>query len=243
VSDAIRIRRARLTVAEHRLDEMQRFYLDRLGLAGAGRDDRLDLSVGSAELCFDAATADVEPFYHFALLVPGNRYAAAHEWLGAQVPLLAHPDDGRTVFEFDFWDAQAAYMHDPASNIVELIAHHGIDESPETHEFTAAELTGISEVGIVTADLPAAASQLEEVGLELWSGAVSGEGAALGFVGRRSQTLILCRPGRPWLPTGRAAESHPLEVVVATGENADVVVRARDASSLEVTRGCRPKTQ
>jgi hypothetical protein len=32
---------------------------------------------------------------------------------------------------------------------------------------------------------------------------------------RRARTLIVVPPGRPWLPTGRPAEVHPADVVVA----------------------------
>ena len=74
------------------------------------------------------ATGDgTDPFHHFALLVPGDRFDAARAWLGERVEPLAR-DDGETVFPFDFWDARAAYFHDPAGNIVELIAHAGVAE-------------------------------------------------------------------------------------------------------------------
>jgi hypothetical protein len=56
---------------------------------------------------------------------------------------------------------------------------------------------------------------LGELGLELWSGAVPDSPSGLGFVGRKAHTLILCVPGRGWLPTGRPAEVHPVEVTVS----------------------------
>ena len=40
----------------------------------------------------------------------------------------------------------------------------------------------------------------------------------LAFVGEKARTLILCRAGRPWLPTGRPAEAHPVEVVLVGAE-------------------------
>lgn len=62
-----------------------------------------------------------------------------------------------------------------------------------------------------------------------------------GFVGRQAHTLILCPPGRPWLPTGRPAEVHQLEVAIGDGESQDILVRVRD-NSFDVTRaiGSRP---
>jgi hypothetical protein len=198
--------------------------------------ERLQLSVGAAELSFEPASNGREPFYHFALLVPGNRFAAARDWLGACVPLLARRGSEEIVFAFDSWNALACYAHDPAGNIVELIAHRGLEESPEGGGFSARELRGISELGIVTPDLLAALEHLRAAGLELWSGEVGGRREGFGFVGRQAHTLILCPPGRPWLPTGRPAEPHPLAAVIGAGERARIVVRVGDDSAVDVAR-------
>ena len=87
---------------------------------------------------------------------------------------------------------EACYFHDPAGNIVELIAHHGVGEAGNTGTFGAGELLGVSEVGLVC-DPPSLAEALErELGLEVWDGTVEGEGR-LAFVGEKARTLILCR--------------------------------------------------
>ena len=172
--------------------------------------------VGAAELAFAAAPAGARPFYHFALLVPGNRFDAALGWIGARAALLpgAH---GEAVFDFDFWDARACYFHDPAGNIVELIAHHGLADGPATAPFAAGELAGLSEIGIVTPRPADAVAALErELGLELWSGGVEATDG-LGFVGRKARTLIVAGEGRGWLPTGRRAEPHPVAVTLTGG--------------------------
>jgi catechol 2,3-dioxygenase-like lactoylglutathione lyase family enzyme len=220
-----RIDAATLAIAANRLDTIERFYLDELGLAGTRHRDLLQLSAGAAELRFEAASDDSEPFYHFALLVPGNRFAAARDWLAVHAALLARPESEETVFAFHAWNALACYAHDPAGNIVELIAHRGLEESPSRGAFGAAELRGISEVGIVTPDLLAALQELRAAGLELWSGEVSGPREGFAFVGRQAHTLILCPPGRPWLPTGRPAERHPLETVLGADAGGRIVVR------------------
>jgi hypothetical protein len=169
------------------------------------------------------------------LLVPGNRFSAAYEWLSERVPVLPRPDGTGTVFDFDFWSAEACYFLDPASNIVELIAHRGVGESPVASAFSAAEMAGISEIGIVTVDPPGVARQLKASGLDLWFGELGGPDGGLGFVGRRAHTLILCRPGRPWLPIGRPAETHPLEAVIGAGDGSKIIVRLDADSALDLS--------
>lgn len=179
---------------------LRSFYGDVLGLPLDGDAIR----IGETLLRF--GPGDGEPFYHFALLVPGDRFDPALAWARARVELL---DD---VFDFDNWNAHAVYFHDPAGTIVELIAHHGLEEDGRTGEFAAHELVGFSELGIV-GDPPELLRRLETVGLELWDGEVERENR-LGFVGERGRVLILSPPGRGWLPTGRPAEAHPVEVVL-----------------------------
>jgi hypothetical protein len=160
------------------------------------------------ELVFTAGAG--APFYHFAFLVPGDRFEEAQAWAGERAELLGDP------FDFSFWDAQACYFHDPAGNIVELIAHHGLEEGP------GPIVRGISEIGIVTADSPGAVARLQdELGLELWSGDAEG----LAFVGRKAHTLIVSGVGRGWLPTRRASEPHPAAVTITgTGRTGELTL-------------------
>lgn len=73
-------------------------------------------------------------------------------------------------------------------------------------------LVGISEIALVTANSRAAAATLQtQLKLPLWFGSIEDPGG-LGLVGRKARTMILASPGRGWLPTGRPAEAHPVEV-------------------------------
>ena len=148
--------------------------------------------------------------------MPGRRFAAAHGWLAARVELLVRRDSAETVFAFDAWDAQAFYCHDPAGNIVELIAHADVrSDRPPAAPFDPCELAGISELGIVAPDPAATVRALSDgLGLELWDGSTR-DAAALAFVGCKAHTLIVCAPGRGWLPTGRAAEVFPMTVTLS----------------------------
>jgi catechol 2,3-dioxygenase-like lactoylglutathione lyase family enzyme len=201
----VRFGRVLLRAPGASLAALDEFYAERLGLEAV---EKAVVKVGETRLEF--AVGSGEPFYHFALLVPGDRFGAALEWIGQRAELLPDPETGEPVFDFDNWDALACYFHDPAGNIVELIAHRGVDESERDGPFTGAELVGISELGLV-GDRRGLAAALGELGLAQWAGELDAEGR-LAFVGEKARTVILSPPGRGWLPTGRPAEPHPSEV-------------------------------
>ena len=92
--------------------ELTQFYRDELGLPLDGGAIR----IGETTLRFlpDEGT----PFYHFALLVPGDRFEAAQAWAEQRVEILSDAE-GTRVFESDDWNSSAVYFHDPAGNILE----------------------------------------------------------------------------------------------------------------------------
>ena len=177
--------------------DLPAFYRDVLGLQLDGDA----IVVGETRLSFEPD--DGGAFYHFALLVPGDRFDAALAWARERVELLGE------IFEAEAWDARAVYFHDPAGNIVELIAHRGLEESGRTGPFGAEELVGFSELGLV-GDQQRRLRWLESRGLPLWDGTIDVPDR-LAFVGERGRTLILAPVGRGWMPTGRPAEAHPVE--------------------------------
>jgi D-alanyl-D-alanine carboxypeptidase len=197
--------------------ELDAFYGTRLGLARIAAGS---FRVGTSELHFE--DADGAPFYHFALLVPGDRFDAALAWARERVDILTGGDVDDVVFDFDNWNALAFYSHDPAGNIVELIAHHGLGERGVPGPFAAHELLGISEIGLV-GDPAKLADALAAIGVPLYDGEV-GPGR-LAFFGARAKVLIVAPEGRGWLPTGRPSEPHPVDVVVA-GARGDASVGA-----------------
>jgi hypothetical protein len=175
----VHFRRVRLRAPAHLLAELREFY------------DRIE--TGETELEF--AAGEGEPFYHFAFLTPWERFDEQAA--------------GEEVFDFEDWDARAFYFHDPAGNIVELVAHRGL-EGP----------LGLSELGLV-GDTRAMASELRELGLELWDGTLDEEGR-LAFVGERGRTIILAPRGRGWMPTGQPSEPHPLEAELSGAKSGTV---------------------
>jgi catechol 2,3-dioxygenase-like lactoylglutathione lyase family enzyme len=215
LGDGVDFLEVRLEAPREAAAELRSFYTDRLELEGLEHaGDLLGVRVGISALGFSAAPAGPTPFYHFAFLVPGNRFEEAHAWLGARARLLPDPDTGDTDFDFRNWDARACYCLDPAGNIVELVAHRGVSEGPLDGAFSGCDIVGFSEVGLVVANKEQSVAVLDrERDLHVWDGDVS-DPRRLVFVGERARTLILCPPGRGWLPTDRRAEIHPVEVVL-----------------------------
>jgi hypothetical protein len=203
----MRFRHVRLQAPQGSRSILEAFYIDQLGLTRI--DEQTGVKIGETGLVFASGPGD--PFYHFALLVPGNRFDEALEWIGERTDLLPHPESGQVVFDFDNWDALACYFHDPVGNIVELIAHRGVEESATEGPFTAAELVGVSELGLVGDKAEMAAALHGEFGLEQWDGDIDHE-ARLAFVGEKARTFIVSPEGRGWLPTGQPAEAHPCDV-------------------------------
>ncbi len=218
-----------LSVAAADLDAVSRFY----GSWGAGAHrlsaERLSLSIGVATVTFVGVADGARPFHHFALLVPGDRFDVARDWAAACYGLLSEESSGETRFEFTDWNAVACYIEDPASNIVELIAHRTLEPSGASGPFTAGELLAVSEVGLVVADPRAALAALKEGGVPVWAGAVDSE-HGLTFAGRQAHTLIVGPVGRPWFPTSRAAEPHAAAVTITAGAGARVDVAVRDGA-------------
>src|SRR5438477_11118487 len=158
----------RLQAPADRVRELADFYGSTLGLELSAESD--GLSIGLGETTLELVASDGEPFYHFALLVPGDRFDAALDWATARTELLPYRETGDVVFDFDNWNAHACYFHDPVGNIVELIGHHGVDESRADGEFRAAELVGLSELGLVGDPAALAPPLAERLGLRPWDG-------------------------------------------------------------------------
>jgi hypothetical protein len=208
--------RVRLQAPQRRLPSLGAFYADELGL---GLSDS-GYALGATELVFYATPGD--PFYHFAILVPGDRFEAALKWASERVRLLPGGDIDEVVFDFENWNALACYFHDPAGNIVELIAHRGLGENGATGAFSPSELLGFSELGLV-GDPKEIAASLGRIGLRLWDGTLD-EPGRLAFIGERAKTLILSPEGRGWLPTGQPAVPFPIDVILTGAESGEVTV-------------------
>lgn len=194
VDAKLRFVHVRLGAPAGRLQALADFYRRQLGIDLPFQSaDRFRFAIGETAIEFVAGSG--HPFYHFALLVPGNRFNEAFRWAGERTQLQPDSDSAEMLFDFDNWDAEACYFHDPAGNIVELIAHRGVDETAAQGAFRPTELAGLSELGLVGDPRAMAERLAHELALELWDGTVQ-EPGRLAFVGEPARTLMLSPPGR-----------------------------------------------
>jgi len=193
----MRIHALQLAVADPRA--LGAFY-EGLGLPVVPSKSGVVVSFGRTDVAFTEAEPGVEPFYHFAVTIPENRFEAAYEWLDDRVGVLADVESGATRFEFEaLLDATACYFRDPAGNIGELIARHSLDNGlPDGEQFCPQHLLGVSEIGLVVDDVPSVAETLT---------AVTGEpdlggGDDFRMLGDDHGAFIVVDRDRPWFVSG-----------------------------------------
>lgn len=189
----------------------RRFYGELMGLSLHEEAESLTIEVGTTRLIFKQAPDDWRGCYHFAFNVPENQLHEAQEWVTRFAPLW--PDaNGETLFASSSWNANQFYFLDPAGNILECIARHGLSNASDA-PFGSHSLLSVSEVGVATSDVAATVAQLgRDVGAPVYDGAGSDTFTA---VGDEHGLLIVVKVGRIWYPdTGIAATAAPVSALV-----------------------------
>jgi len=183
------------------LPELANFYAGRLGLPVKDRSaEHVRMQIGHSELIFrqPAGLAGPPPVYHFAFNVPSDSIRAATAWLRARAPLIQL--EGRDIVDFPNWAAHSVYARDPAGNIIECIARHELPLPSAGTVFDAGDLYGISEAGLVVADVPAYAEELSSRhGLPYYHR--QPPAPRFTALGDDEGLLILVPADRPWFPT------------------------------------------
>lgn len=194
-----------LTLYARDLPALRDFYAGTLGLPVVDETtERVTFQTGSSSLTFGHDPAHTA-FSHLAFDIPRTLVDGAQAWLGARVPLLAD-HDGRTRFGPDAsWNTTNLYFADPAGNILELIARHGL---PHDHAgpFGPQHVLHLSEFGLVVDDVPDAVRWLGET-RDLRP--FNGQSDTFTAVGGHGGMLIVVPAGRGWMPTGQPAVPAP----------------------------------
>lgn len=196
-----------------KIDEMKDFYKNTLGLEVVKEDSEFFIAkIGLTKLKYKKSASGTEPFYHFAINIPENKFAEAKSWIKSIVSL--NLEEGDDEVYFGNWNAHAIYFEDPSGNIIELIARHNLGNGTN-HSFTPKDLLNISEIGIVVDDVIPFVKRLNALGIPNWRD----DSPGLTPVGDENGLFITVKSGRTWYFSNKDAEFFPVEVSIDGGGN------------------------
>lgn len=202
------------TLYTNRLDEMKRFYVEKLGLSVVDEDStRFQIELGENTLIFQEAITEQERQYHFAINIPANRFKEAKEWIMSRVPLLTA--DGEDEIYFEGIDASSLYFYDADENVIELIARHSINPESNIESFSSNEFLGIGEMSLTVENPLHVAQELSNIEIHRRDGNQIDE-RHLNFLGApNSETyILLVPPGRVWLFSPKLSIPSPIQMVL-----------------------------
>ncbi len=204
-----------ITLLSNNLAETLAFYSGVIGLPVFNQEGQsLSFSAGKSILTFEESAAIKHPTYHFAFNIPENQIQEAVNWCRDKVELLQITESSK-IADYRQWNAHAVYFLDNNGNVVELIARHDLQNSA-SKTFTAAAITGISEIGLVTEKVPSFThTLLDTYHLTLFSKQPMQPGFAA--IGDDHGLLIIVGKGRCWFPTEVPSEQFPLSILINNG--------------------------
>jgi catechol-2,3-dioxygenase len=205
----------------HRFEPIKVFYGSLLGLdVLVDQPSQLSFQAGSTILAFREASLNEEPYYHIAFTIPTNKFTEAKQWVREQgISLLSK--DGQDEFPFESWNATALYFYDPDGNLIELIAHHTLNNATD-EAFGPKHLLRISEIGLPVDNVPEVASKLMDAfQLNLWGGG----GQQFAPLGDAEGALIVVDKQRPWFPDGRAPSLFDTRVIIEGTDSVSILLQ------------------
>jgi catechol 2,3-dioxygenase-like lactoylglutathione lyase family enzyme len=206
---------SRIVLLTDALAATEAFYTGVPGLQLLHSDDNeLSFRAGSTELVF-RQSEDAGPVYHFAFTIPGNKLEEAREQLLRKTTLIPLPG-GETVADFSNWNAKAFYFYDNNGNILEYIVRYDLQLSSD-QPFSGSSICCISEIGMVTDDVPALAERISQA-YQVPFFAKQPRADHFTAMGNDEGLFIIAAKERPWYPTTVAARAFPLIVAFREGQ-------------------------
>jgi catechol 2,3-dioxygenase-like lactoylglutathione lyase family enzyme len=208
------------------LTEQLEFYQDVLGLSVLEQSpNAVTFQVGFSKLEFIQDERDV--FYHFAFNVPSHQFTEAEAWLGERTPII---QDTSTQYKFHSqnWNADMVYFYDAGGNVVELIARHDLQSEVSEH-FSVRSLECVSELGIVTDDVPQTIERIQKLVAVPFYRATMDEQFVP--VGDERGLFIVVKKERIWFPETKPAVVAPFKVILSNQQDEVVTL---DQNSLQL---------
>lgn len=197
------------------------FYEKVLGLKAVWPDQNyITFKIGYTKLIFRKSD-NAKPVYHFAIDVPNNRFEQALTFVKAKVPII--PIEGKEIADFVNWDAKSFYFYDNNGNILECITRYP-NKIITAEDFSPKSYISISEIGLVTNDVPHLADALiKQFGVPIFSRQPRGEHFTVS--GNDEGLFIIASKGRDWYPTHVKSGSFRTRVLFSDGGAIYHVVR------------------
>ncbi|MBI3409739.1 MAG: hypothetical protein HY040_15470 [Planctomycetes bacterium] len=209
--DACRVPRIqRLRLKTHVLGEIRRFYEETMGLPVVFQSRRKAIfNAGATRLEFEQVSDGTEPYYHFAFNIPENKIEPAKDWLGRRARILRDARNGNDIIFFRNWNAHSLFFHDPAGNLVELIARHTLQNRADGG-FGVRDILHASEIGLVPQDQRGVFAAIRErLGIEPYLRSDS-------FLGDEHGLIIVIPANVRWIPEfRRTGMLCPTQITVA----------------------------
>lgn len=201
-----------LTLASPSPEDLRIFY-NELGFAeieGLGGSDGYSFKAGYTRMNFIPGDQDAR--YHFAFNLRPDQLEDAFAWAERmRLDLLDNPEGKGKYVDFPDWRARSLYFYDPAGNIVELIARAALPRAGNAPKFSAASITGISEIGIVCDDVPSMREWIESThAIPAFSRHQNTD--QFSALGDDEGLLLLVPQGRRWFMGNFDASRFPIAV-------------------------------
>lgn len=197
------------------------FYRDIPELPLLHADDlTATFEAGHTRLVFRQAE-DIQPVYHFAFTILPGQLETALTQLKNKTGIMLLPEGG-TIADFSNWNAKAFYFYDNNGNILEYIVRYDLDIPPAQPSANNG-ICCISEIGLVTDDVPALAAQISDgYGIPFFSKQPRQDHFTV-LGDDRSLFIIVVRE-RHWYPTSIAADTYPTVIGFkdATGQDREL---------------------
>lgn len=184
------------------LNEMKEYYHAVLDLPVLDESsNQITIVCGQTRITFvKAEPGHGEPWYHVAFNIPENKLWLARKWQLERGPLKERPPGPNVdakypgVIHYPRWNAHSVFFWDPAGNLLEYIARHDL-KNDAPGPFTSEDILYASEIGIMTDDVAATASEMREaLGIENYRN----HNDHFHPIGDEYGLLIMFKLGRPW---------------------------------------------
>lgn len=196
------------------LEETAGFYAGIMGLPVRSGNTSLHIQAGETLLVFNTSEK-LKPIYHIAFDIPNNKLEEAHSLMKGKVGILFVSDeDNETIADFSGWNAKSFYFRDNNGNILEYITRYDRKKTSDRN-FNGLSILNISEIGLVTDDVPGLASEItEKYGVKIYPKQPPQEHFAV--MGDEEGLFILASANRTWFPTMKKAGSYPTKIIFSS---------------------------